>query len=380
MRKRASMSFNSKLGPHSSPQMDKRYQVFVSSTYADLQEERQEVMQALLELDCIPAGMELFPAANEDQWTLIKKVIDDCDYYIVIVAGRYGSVGPDRQSFTEMEYRYALAKGKPVIGFVHKDPGILPANRCEQDAEGKAKLEHFRELVKQKMCRFWDSPADLGSQVSRSLVKLIKTHPGVGWVRGDLVPDASAAEEMLRLRKHIEQLEGRLAAASVQAPEGTASLAQGDDEYDVSYRFEAYPPGKSYESKGLTHSVRLSWNDIFATVSPLMIDEAPESALRAPLNDLIGNFSRPILKDDKNVKGMVLRSFRIDEDDFQTIKVQLRALGLISKSTKNRSVKDTQTYWTLTPYGDTVMIRLRAIERNDLFPADKSGEKDGGGN
>ena len=50
-------------------QIEKRYQVFVSSTYADLQDERQEVMQALLELDCIPAGMELFPAANEDQWT-----------------------------------------------------------------------------------------------------------------------------------------------------------------------------------------------------------------------------------------------------------------------------------------------------------------------
>lgn len=47
--------------------MDKRYQVFISSTYADLQDERQEVIQALLELDCIPAGMELFPAASEDQ-------------------------------------------------------------------------------------------------------------------------------------------------------------------------------------------------------------------------------------------------------------------------------------------------------------------------
>src|ERR1043165_5353452 len=109
--------------------MDKRFQVFVSSTYDDLREARQEVMQALLELDCIPAGMELFPAANEDQWTLIKKVIDDCDYYIVIIGGRYGSLGPSGIGFTEMEYRYALEKNKPVIGFVHKEPGGIPANR-----------------------------------------------------------------------------------------------------------------------------------------------------------------------------------------------------------------------------------------------------------
>jgi len=36
--------------------MDKRYQVFVSSTYSDLQEERAEVIRALLELDCLPAA------------------------------------------------------------------------------------------------------------------------------------------------------------------------------------------------------------------------------------------------------------------------------------------------------------------------------------
>src|SRR5687767_10458335 len=91
--------------------MEKRYQVFVSSTFRDLVDERQEVMQALLELGCMPAGMELFPAASDDQWTLIKKVIDDSDYYIVIVGGRYGSLGPDGLSYTEMEYRYALDQG-----------------------------------------------------------------------------------------------------------------------------------------------------------------------------------------------------------------------------------------------------------------------------
>ena len=53
---------------------DKRYQVFVSSTFVDLKEERQTVMQVLLEADCIPAGMEIFPATGE-LWELIQNVI-----------------------------------------------------------------------------------------------------------------------------------------------------------------------------------------------------------------------------------------------------------------------------------------------------------------
>ena len=71
--------------------MDKRYQVFVSSTYTDLKVERQRVIQAVIETNCIPAGMELFPAADEEQFQFIKRVIDDCDYYILIIGGRYGS-------------------------------------------------------------------------------------------------------------------------------------------------------------------------------------------------------------------------------------------------------------------------------------------------
>lgn len=127
--------------------MEKRYQVFVSSTFRDLEHERQEVMHALLELDCMPSGMELFPAANESQWNLIKKVIDDCDYYILILAGRYGSIGPDGISYTEMEYRYALDSGKPTIAFLHRDPGKVIADKSESTDEGKAKLKAFRDAV-----------------------------------------------------------------------------------------------------------------------------------------------------------------------------------------------------------------------------------------
>ena len=187
--------------------MDKRYQVFVSSTYEDLIEERKEVIQALLELDCIPAGMELFPAADEEQWSLIKRVIDDCDYYIVIIGGRYGSVDPkSNKSYTQMEYEYAVEKNKPVIAFTHKKPGDIIASKSESDPEKKAKLDEFLAIVKKKMVKPWMSPEELGSVVSRSLVKLIKDKPGVGWVRADVLPDNDIIKENLELRKKIENL------------------------------------------------------------------------------------------------------------------------------------------------------------------------------
>ena len=72
-----------------------KYQVFVSSTYLDLIGERKKITQAILEANCIPAGMELFPASNKSQWDFIKNVIDDSDFYLVILAGKYGSEGID---------------------------------------------------------------------------------------------------------------------------------------------------------------------------------------------------------------------------------------------------------------------------------------------
>lgn len=152
--------------------IEKRYQVFVSSTYLDLVEERKEVMQALLELDCIPSGMELFQAADEDQWSLIKRVIDDCDYYMVIVGGRYGSVGPAGVSYTEMEYRYALEQGKPSVAFLHDRPEEIASSRTEATEEGRQRLESFRNLCQQKVVKYWNSPEGLGSVVSRSIIRL----------------------------------------------------------------------------------------------------------------------------------------------------------------------------------------------------------------
>jgi hypothetical protein len=69
-----------------------KYQIFVSSTYEDLKSERNQVIRAVLEMGHIPVGMEMFSAADEQQWQIISRHIDESDYYAVIVAHRYGSM------------------------------------------------------------------------------------------------------------------------------------------------------------------------------------------------------------------------------------------------------------------------------------------------
>lgn len=341
--------------------IEKKYQVFVSSTYTDLLEERQEIMQALLELDCIPAGMELFPASNEDQWSLIKGVIDDCDYYVVVIGGRYGSIGSDGSSYTEMEYRYAIETGKPVIAFLHKDPESISKKHSEKTEEGLKKLEEFRALVQQKMCKFWTTPQELGSVVSRSLISLQRKNPGIGWVRGNLIPSKDASLEILALKKEIESYQEKLNEARTQAPSGSEKFAQGEDNIQIKFNFKY--GAKVWNADEYNSKYTTTWNEMFYWVSPLMIDEISDAKLRTSLNQFASNQNIKNLRKQKDFKTLTFFNFQIDGDDFQTIKVQLRALGLMNKSVKSRSVKDTDTYWSLTPYGDEVMTKLRAIKK-----------------
>ena len=346
--------------------MDKRFQVFVSSTYEDLQEERREVMQALLELDCIPAGMELFPASNEDQWSLIKRVIDDSDYYIVIIGGRYGSTNDEGMSYTEMEYRYAIATSKPIIAFLHKNPGEIKSAFTEKTEEGKAKLELFRELAQKKMVRYWSTPEELGSVVSRSMVKLIKQFPAVGWVRADSAIDENSMRDILRLQKENDELKQRLQESKMTAPAGTEKLSQGDDTLDITVKYTAQTP--QYDKYSYKNFITVTWNDLFAIIAPYMVIECNESDIKKAIVEYAKSLLSDELAKEKRAKKYIrFYDFSIENEEFQNIKIQYKALGLITKSVRNRSVKDTLNYWTLTEYGDYIMTQLIAIRK----PEDK---------
>lgn len=173
--------------------MLKKYQVFVSSTRDDLVDERKSVSQALLESNCIPAGMELFPASNRTSWEIIKNAIDDSDYYLLIIAGRYGTLFKDENgdyskcSYIEKEFDYALEIKKPIIAFLYEDIDNLPSKKVERSDKGKKRLEAFREKVKnsKRQVSFWNSTGDLVSKIKTAIQALKETSPEGGWIKED---------------------------------------------------------------------------------------------------------------------------------------------------------------------------------------------------
>lgn len=185
--------------------MDKIYQIFISSTFEDLIMERQEVMAAVVSTGNVPVGMEYFPAGNTAPFDYIKKQIDCADYYILILAGKYGSINEKTGvGYTEMEFDYAISKGVPVAVLLHKDITKLPGNKLEIDNPVKKKLlDSFRARVsKGRMIAFWEDEKDLRNQVKDAIANMIIESPRIGWIRADkaiTISQEKKSDELLEI-------------------------------------------------------------------------------------------------------------------------------------------------------------------------------------
>jgi hypothetical protein len=334
--------------------MDKRYQVFVSSTYVDLQDERQSVIQTLMEMDCIPAGMELFPAADEEQWEFIKKVIDDCDYYLLIVGGRYGSLSDDGLSFTEKEFDYAVSKGIKIIALLHESPDSLPRSKTEVNNESHKKLLEFRKKVSDgRLVRFWNEPSQLPGEVSLSLNKTIKMFPAVGWVRADSTASPELLAEINELRKENTSLKIHLSDS--QPPQNILpelDLADFESSIQLVGQYSVNAHDFNVDTSYNRWATSTTWAELFATISPFLIDKPVESSI----NQFIAKHYAGASTNDYRIS-----DFLVNTQILYTIRIQLVALNLIVVKHYVDTCK-----WELTDKGTRKMLESRVIKSQNV--------------
>jgi len=223
---------------------ERKYQVFVSSTFTDLHEARQELMVALLAQGMIPTGLELHPGEGNKRWTVIQDVIRECDYYLILLGGRYGTLSPIGLSHVHREFVYATTKKKPALALLHEHPDQLPEDQRETNSSGQAKFRDFRQLLQEQAhCYYWKSPADLATVINRAVPEFIAANPAPGLIRGGQVMDLGARRDVQEMQSRIDQLEREkeeLAAGSAVDQKG---LARDDDPVTVEYSCNAYVKG-----------------------------------------------------------------------------------------------------------------------------------------
>lgn len=352
--------------------IEKRYQIFISSTFRDLIDERQAALKAILELNHMPAGMELFPATDNSAWDLIKDIIDASDYYILIIGGRYGSMDESGIGYTEKEYDYAHGKKKPVIPLLIQNPDNLVRQKTETDEIIWNKLKSFRDKIENRhTCVYWSSVDELKAKLILGLTASMKKYPAIGWVRASEIPSDATIRDILNLKQKILELEEQLEKTKIEPPSGIEELSQGDDKVNIDVLFDVRDA--NYARQSYSSNLSTSWNEIFSYLGPTMINEAKHVALELAFSSLILGMVRVQFGSRRQFSGGTIVSATARDLDFQTCLIQFRALGLIHQSPKKHSVTDSATYWSLTPYGDTLLVQLKARTRNSRKHEIRSG-------
>jgi hypothetical protein len=341
--------------------MATKYQVFISSTYDDLKKEREQVIKAVLEMGHIPVGMEMFSAADEEQWKIITRQIDEVDYYAVIIAHRYGSVTSEGVSYTEKEYDYAASIGVPILGFILDSQSSWPADMIEADQMKKVALESFKQKVRGRLVNFWTARDDLYAKFSISFMKSISTNPRTGWIKSNEAVGPELIKELSRLSSENAQLRKDIEVYRKKDTD-KENLKFQDTVRTLSINKKTFYVFKK-GAKDWEKLADVSLLSIFEAIGPnLMVDNKTIN--------IAGDIALYHTRDYRE-------HWPVPSNHLSDWLADLASLELIEPSNKKRSVRDSGEYWTLSKYGKQVHHSLRKLRlqvgdsRKEEAPDDK---------
>ncbi|NRD45537.1 DUF4062 domain-containing protein [Corallococcus exiguus] len=298
--------------------MHRKLQIFISSTYVDLIDERQAAVDAVLKSGHIPAGMELFAAGSKSQMETIKRWIDESDIYMLILGSRYGSIEPQSaKSYTHMEYEYALSVKKPLFAVVLSeaaiDKKVQVLGRRVVEAENPRDLKDFRSQVLSRVCRIVEDSRDIKLAIHESISELARRHIFKGWVSGERVEGFEDALRKLEgLQRENDELRGKLnkkESSSAKSHVGSKNGGLDRDRLERTLRSMKV----SFKSDGKTseRSV-LSWFYFHREAFVRGVDNSPQATVETLFmyNDVAPALAIYGLVEDEKVAGVRWRRFR----------------------------------------------------------------------
>ena len=252
-----------------------------------------------------------------------------------------------------MEYDYAITKNIKVIAFIHSNPDEIPLGKSEKDSDLRQKLQEFRNKVTtNRLIRFWKNAEELPGLVALNLPKTIKSYPAVGWIRANSTSNPEVYIELNEIRKENQELKSQI-SSNENKPE-MENLAELEDLIKVSgkHTYWSSQYHRDIESKW---SKKLTWGEIFALISPYLLKKPNDSPAKGKLSKVIYETIPNFIDAGTSL---------INDQDFQTIKIQFKALNLIELNTITTKTGQIDLIWSVTEKGEKLMLNLRTIKKN----------------
>jgi hypothetical protein len=326
--------------------MTKKYHIFIGSTLEDLKNERRALPRIIMELGHIPVTADCFDGANRNDQLLIKKNLEECDYYLALIAHKLGQ--PGEKSPLETEYAWAVKQGIPVIALIIDEKARWKAAKKEQDGEAVKKLEDFKKKLAAHTHETWLNASDLSQKAQSLLIQEMNLNPRMGWVCAAQAIDPSVANELSRLSSENEDLKRQIKAESgeirVKVREQMKHALKVMALNKVSLSFY-YNGGDNWENTRKFRCLRL-----FRLLTP----ELSRGKTPGEISRFLGNVLNPDL--EKKVR----KNYPTPSNTIKKLMADFALLKLVKYSGQ-----DDNEVWEITEYGREVYsaYRMRQLER-----------------
>ena len=215
-------------------------------------------------------------------------------------------------------------------------------------------MEDFKKKVgTNRLVKFWNNLDELPGLVALSLSKTIKTYPAIGWIRADMSADPSLYKLLSELQSENRELKELSLEQENGEQDNLETLADLDDQIKVSGTHKRWD---NYQKRDINISweIIVTWNQMFSLVSPYLIEHPSDGTAKSTLSKVLYEITP-----DASSKGTAT----INDQDYQTIKIHLKAIGL----TDIRYTKTTKggmgLFWYLTKRGEQLMLKLRSVKK-----------------
>jgi len=328
-----------------------KHHIFIGSALDDLKGERKELPRIVMELGHVPVMADFLDGEARNAPKLVQKAIEECDYFVALVAHKYAGAGGEASPLLE-ECSIAARKGLPILALILDDKARWKPAKREKDEALIRKLEDFKSKLRSGPCETWANTPDLCQKAQTLLVQELSLGARPGWVRADRLVDPTVANEISRLSSENDDLRRRVFS------DDRATFAKLKDEEDHALKVLAlnrvtlsfyYSHGENWENTRQFRYIR---------IFKILVPELVLGKTTSEISRFLGTVLNPDL--EKTVR----KDYPTPSNSIKKIMADFSVLKLV-KCTHSEEKHADNEVWEITEYGKELYsaYRVRQLER-----------------